>query len=201
MFRPYASVRKVSRLSREAWAAAALDLLSAGGLAAVAVEPMAVRLGATKGSFYWHFRNRDELIVAALELWRQATTAVIERLEAGAAPPEERLRQLCLNVFAPEARTTADLALLADADHPLVAPVMTEVTEQRLAYTTALFAQLGYPRPAAGRRALLAYSAYLGRLQLLRSAPHLLPAPGPASSAYADDVVGALLAGRPARDP
>lgn len=202
MERPYATVWSVSRLSRDDWASAALDALSTGGLAAVAVEPLAVRLGATKGSFYWHFRNREELIAAALQLWRQAsTTAVIERLEADAAPPDQRLRQLVTQVFAPPARTTADLALLADAGHPLVAPALAEVTEQRLAYITTLFRELGFPPDEARRRALFAYSAYLGQLQLLCSAPGLVPQPGPASSAYADHVLAALLAGRPSTSP
>ena len=188
----------MSRLSRDDWASAALDALSTGGLAAVAVEPLAVRLGATKGSFYWHFRSRDELIAAALGLWRQvSTTAVIERLEADAGPPEELLRQLITQVFAPPARTSADLALLVDAGHPLVAPALADVTEQRLGYVTTLFRRLGFPPAQARRRALLAYSAYLGQLQLLRSAPGLLPEPGPDTSAYADHVLGALLAGRP----
>jgi AcrR family transcriptional regulator len=188
----------MSRLSRDDWASAALDAVSRGGLAAVAVEPLAVRLGTTKGSFYWHFRNRDELIAAALRLWQQAsTTAVIERLEAGAAPPEQRLRQLFTEVFAARARTGADLALLADADHPLVAAVLAEATGIRLDYITALFRQLGFAPEVARRRALFAYSAYLGQLQLLRSAPDLLPAGGEAGSAYADDVLAALLTGRP----
>jgi hypothetical protein len=40
-----------SRLSRERWIEAALDALADGGVAAVAVEPLAARLGVTKGSF------------------------------------------------------------------------------------------------------------------------------------------------------
>jgi AcrR family transcriptional regulator len=184
----------VSRLSREDWAYAALDALTSGGLAAVAVEPIAVRLGATKGSFYWHFRSRDELIAAALQLWRQvSTTSVIERLEAEAAPAEQRLRQLFTRVFAPQARTEADLALLADADHPLVAPALAEVTKQRLGYITTLFEHLGFGPAQSRRRALFAYSAYLGQLQLRRCAPDLLPRSGPATAAYADDVLAALV--------
>jgi AcrR family transcriptional regulator len=183
----------VSRLSRDDWATAALRALTNGGLAAIAVEPIAAQLGATKGSFYWHFRNRDELVAAALQLWRQAsTTAVIQRLEAGAAPAGERLRQLVTHVFAPEAGTGADLALLTDADHPLVAQALREVTEQRLSYVTTLFRELGFSPARARRRALFAYSAYLGQLQLLRSAPDLLPKRGPAASGYADDVLAAL---------
>ncbi len=185
----------MSRLSRDDWATAALDAISTGGLAAVAVEPLAARLGTTKGSFYWHFRSRDELLAAALERWRQAsTTAVIERIEAVPAPPAQRLRQLFSQVFAPQAGTRADLALLADAAHPLVAPVLAEVTEARLGYVTRLFRELGFPPARARRRALLAYSAYLGQLQLRHSAPELLPKPGQAATAFADEVLGSLLA-------
>jgi AcrR family transcriptional regulator len=195
MVPPYASVWSVSRLSRDDWASAALDALSKGGLAAVAVEPLAVRLGTTKGSFYWHFRSRDELIAAALRLWREAsTTSVIERLEASTASADERLRQLFTQVFAPDSRTSADLALLADVDHPLVASVLAEVTQQRLGYVTTLFRQLGFTPARARRRALFAYSAYLGQLQLLRGAPDVLPQPGPAATAYANEIFDAFLA-------
>ena len=47
-------------------------------MAAVAVEPLAVRLGATKGSFYWHFANRDALLQAALDLWEARYNESIE---------------------------------------------------------------------------------------------------------------------------
>lgn len=58
-----------SRLSAEDWAQAALDLIAEQGVGAVAVEPLARRLGVTKGSFYWHFPSRDALLQAALERW------------------------------------------------------------------------------------------------------------------------------------
>lgn len=184
----------MSRLSRDDWAAAALDALGKGGLSAVSVEPLAARLGATKGSFYWHFRNRDELIEAALGRWRQAgTTAVIERLEAEADSAEQRLRLLFTRVFLTDAHTGADLALLADSAHPLVEPVLREVTELRLRYVTSLFRDLGFPAARARRRALFAYTAYLGQLQLLRSAPDLVARRGPAGTGYADEVLGALI--------
>ena len=63
------STRPKARLGRDDWIRAALDAIAAGGLAAVAVEPLARSLGVTKGSFYAHFSNRDELIEAALEAW------------------------------------------------------------------------------------------------------------------------------------
>jgi AcrR family transcriptional regulator len=188
----------VSRLSRADWAHAALEALARGGLAAVAVEPIAAALGTTKGSFYWHFRGRDELISAALELWHQTgTTEVIAELEATGGPAEDRLRRLFATVFAPMSRVSADLALLADAGHPLVAPVLAQVSAERLGYLVTMFRQLGFTPARARRRALFAYSAYVGQLQLIRSAPELLPPAGAAATAYAEDVLRALLIDQP----
>src|SRR5215469_649514 len=71
------------RLTREDWVSAALGAIATGGLAAVGVEPLATSLGATKGSFYWHFKNRDALLEAAIERWeRETTTDVIAEITA-----------------------------------------------------------------------------------------------------------------------
>ena len=70
------------QLTASDWIRAATEVLVSDGVAAVAVEPIAERLGATKGSFYHHFENRDALIAAALQEWESAQTeAVIERLQ------------------------------------------------------------------------------------------------------------------------
>ena len=65
-------VSESTRLSAQDWARAALKAIAEGGLAAVGVEPLARTLGVTKGSFYAHYRNRDELITAALEEWERS---------------------------------------------------------------------------------------------------------------------------------
>src|SRR5215207_10572201 len=53
-------VRTRKTLTRQDWAAAGLAALVEGGPDAVAVEPVATRLGATKGSGYWHFTDRAD---------------------------------------------------------------------------------------------------------------------------------------------
>ena len=68
---------RTARLSAEDWAQAALDQIAEQGVASVAVEPLARRLGVTKGSFYWHFPSREALLVAALE--RSAPPAGFKR--------------------------------------------------------------------------------------------------------------------------
>jgi AcrR family transcriptional regulator len=155
-------------LSSADWIDAALQAIVEGGLSALAVEPLALRLGATKGSFYHHFENRDSLIVAALGHWeRSQTEAVIERLQL-LPDPGERLRAVMAAALADRAGGIRDAALLASATHPLVKPVVERVTRRRLDYISAMYVELGFPRKRARRRALLFYSSYLGVFDLLR---------------------------------
>jgi AcrR family transcriptional regulator len=160
-----------SRLTREAWVDAALTAIAEGGLSAVAVEPVAAGLGATKGSFYWHFANREDLIHAALRAWEQRHTEdVIAELDAE-PDPGARLRTLFLRAFGGMAEGSVDAALLADAPSPIVAPVMERVTLRRLGYLERTYAELGLPPPQARSRALLAYTTWLGVFSLHRAAP------------------------------
>jgi AcrR family transcriptional regulator len=57
------------------WAEAALQLIAEAVLGALTVDALAARLGVTKGSFYWHFKGRSELLASALGRWEQRATA------------------------------------------------------------------------------------------------------------------------------
>ncbi|WP_202798166.1 TetR/AcrR family transcriptional regulator [Hoyosella subflava] len=180
------------RLSASDWSTAALEALAEGGLAAVAVEPIAARLGATKGSFYWHFSSREALVTAALELWERVDTEeVIAEIETE-PPGLPRLRALI--VGAVEGRTgeaaRTELALQATARHPIVAPVLARVTRRRLSYLAEQFAELGFPTGEAARRAQLAYASYLGIAQLANSTPD----EADLSPAYLDTMLRTLTA-------
>ncbi len=189
--------RTTPRLTADDWTAAALEAMAGGGLAAVAVEPLATRLGATKGSFYWHFANRDALIEAAVLRWeREHTEAVIGLINAQPGPLA-RLRLLVglvLRSTVLEEDGSIELAMLATADHPHVAPVLARVTERRVAYTAGLFAALGWPPEEARRRGLLAVTAYLGYAQLAHVARGTLPATEADRDSYVDQVVRLLTA-------
>jgi AcrR family transcriptional regulator len=155
-----------ARLSAEDWAMAALDVIAEQGLAAVAVEPLARRLGVTKGSFYWHFPSREALLVAALERWEAIEQeAVFGKLEA-VSDPRSRLRDL-FQLVAHELKPHVIYSeLLKALDHPVVRPVLDRVSKRRLDYLTASFRQAGLGRVDAQNRARLAYAAYVGFLQL-----------------------------------
>ncbi|APY88731.1 TetR/AcrR family transcriptional regulator [Streptomyces alfalfae] len=180
------------RLTAEDWADAALTAIGEGGLAAVAVEPLAVRLGTTKGSFYWHFANRDALVEAALGRWAEIhTEKAIQEVEAE-PDPRERVRLLFAGAIGSATSDSLEVALLATASHPQVTEALRRVTERRVAYVGELFAGLGFPPAEAARRGLLAYSVYLGHVQLGHAVPSVVPE-GDGLGAYLDEALDALM--------
>ncbi len=161
-----ARIERTGRLSADDWAQAALDLIAEQGVAAVAVEPLARRLGVTKGSFYWHFPSRDALLQAALERWEKVEQETVFGSLEAVPDPRERLRAL-FHLVAHEATSHVIYSeLLKALDHPAVAPVINRVSQRRFDYLTASFRQAGLGRTEAQHRARLAYAAYVGFLQL-----------------------------------
>ena len=184
-------------LTADDWVRAAMAAIVEGGIGAVAVEPLALRLGTTKGSFYHHFENREALVVAALKEWeRTQNEAVFERLRL-IPDPAERLRAVMAGALADRPGAMRDVALLGSATHPLVRPFVERVTTQRLDHMTELYGELGFPEPQARRRALLVYSAYLGLYECLRAG--VADGMGDAElRAYAQEFLAALVPGGPA---
>jgi len=181
------------RLTRDDWITAALAAIADGGLAAVGVEPIAVRLGATKGSFYWHFENRDALLEAAIGRWeKDTTTDVVAEITAARDAPASQFRRLVADVIERAEQDRVGPALLASAAHPAVAAALERVTATRLDLITMVFRRLGFAQAQARRRALLAYSSYLGHGQLAHSTPGVLPATRAGRRAYLDDAIRAL---------
>jgi AcrR family transcriptional regulator len=155
-------------LSRAAWARAALEAIGEGGTGAVTIDRLAARLGATRGSFYWHFQDRNELIREALELWaRESTTDRLPALEA-IADPLNRFRTLRRAVYEQPA-DAAELMLSCSGDDPVAAPVFARVTERRMRVLRQIFADLGFTEVEATDRAWLAYAFYLGHHQLRKN--------------------------------
>jgi len=79
-------------LDRKAWIQAATDALAEEGLAGLRVEVLAKRCGVTKGSFYWHFRDRQELLDEVLNLWKEGRIRDVSKQARG--EPGKPLEQL-----------------------------------------------------------------------------------------------------------
>ncbi len=158
------------------WAEAALQLIAEAGLRAVTVGALAARLGVTKGSFYWHFKGREELLLAALARWEQRATG--EAMQALDAIPDYRRRlELILDASSQPPRARSLYAALAEAaDEPLVKAVLTRVGTARIDYLDHCYRKLGLPAAEARARAVFTYASYRGLLQLAHESPASLPA-------------------------
>ncbi|MEM6623681.1 MAG: TetR/AcrR family transcriptional regulator [Pseudomonadota bacterium] len=77
--------RRAPQLQADDWVSAALATLVEDGIEAVQITVLAKRLGVTRGSFYWHFTNREALLSALLDEWRARNSGVM--LDAMAEAP------------------------------------------------------------------------------------------------------------------
>lgn len=145
------------------WIRAAREALARGGIHAVRVERLATQLKISRGSFYWHFEDRDDLLFRVLEDWRQTSTlAIIERLETAGQSPQERLHSLLQIAF----RRTPDDPVLATElairqwarTDERARRALNEVDRLRLRYFARLFEEMGFDPEPARTRAMLANS-------------------------------------------
>jgi AcrR family transcriptional regulator len=186
---PYGEAMTMStNLDRERWEQAALEALERGGLAAVAVEPLARELGVTKGSFYWHYKNRQELIDATVARWERLHVDGPLQAVATIEDPRERLMELLGKAGAKP--PSIFIRLLDAVDEPVVRAAVARAAQERVAFMAKAFGELGWPRAKARRQALLAYSAYVGQAHLARDAPDVLGDQGALSKHVAEQVIG-----------
>jgi len=178
------------RLGPDDWTRAAIGAIAENGARNVSVERLARELGTTKGSFYWHFKDRTALIDAALDRWeRDFTDHVIDSM-ATIEDPRRRFRALLETTFTDQPGVTIDANLVADAGDSAVGAALERAARKRLAFVERIFAEIG--APDAPDRALLAFSAYVGLAQLRRTAPDLTPSSRRAKT-YIDHACAWLL--------
>ncbi|WP_090131623.1 TetR/AcrR family transcriptional regulator [Limnohabitans sp. Rim11] len=130
------------------WIRAGMKILATSGIDMVLIPPLAKALGVTKGSFYWHFSSREELLHGLIEAWKQhATLRVIEIVESADVSPHEKIRLIAFigtNSPIDEFGGAVELAVRNWARvNPDVRKVVADVDRQRLNYLTQLYQQVG----------------------------------------------------------
>lgn len=132
-------VEKNGNLGKKDWLNMALVVLNEEGVNGIKVLPLSKRLGVTRGSFYWHFEDRDELLREVLQHWdEELTGTVILHAKALDVSPREKLEDVLTNVLF-NRREIYDAAIAAwgtfDDD---VAKVYNRVVRKRLRYITSV---------------------------------------------------------------
>jgi AcrR family transcriptional regulator len=151
-----------SKLGRQNWLAIGIQTLVEKGIEAVRIDPLARLLNVTRGSFYWHFKNRDELLAEILQEWEARNTqSVIEQIEGLNSTPSNKL--LSLFELAAEDDDLLEKAVRVwSVNDARAAEAIDRIDRQRLDYLQGLFLQLGFPEIDAKVRAQIAYSVRLG---------------------------------------
>ncbi|WP_341366175.1 TetR/AcrR family transcriptional regulator [Yoonia sp. BS5-3] len=158
---------KKKRLERQDWINAGFRALTVKGPEGLRVEPIARELRSTKGSFYWHFNDLNDLHYSMLEYWQSAATEqIIARLQA-LPRGLPRLLALVQAVNMPhEAQGGAGAEAAVRAWGQSYVPArdaMRAVDQRRLAFLSECFADMGLTDPELPR---LLYAAHLGLEQL-----------------------------------
>ena len=145
-------------LTKDDWLRAAMERLRTRGIGGVRVLPLAKELGVSRGSFYWHFEDRDDLLRSMLDWWdREMTDSVIQLADQHRGSPKERLMAVAEDVVRSQRnRYEAAIRTWAEGDKR-AAKTLRRVVHKRLDYITGLFREAGFsPADARARGDLLA---------------------------------------------
>lgn len=155
----YGSSMGTARRSRDDWTAVGLTHLGEVGVDKVRVDRIANELGVTKGSFYWHFKDRNELLGLIVDGWEtRHTEEVIRSAEASGPDPRQRAARLW-SITRADPSIRAELAIRdwARRDEQ-VASKVRRVDDRRLRYVESLLSELGVQSHEISARSLLLYS-------------------------------------------
>jgi AcrR family transcriptional regulator len=152
-----------SRLTREDWLLAALDVLNERGVDSVKVLPLSKALGVTRGSFYWHFKDREDLLQQTLSYWEsELTDTVIQYTLALDGSAEEKLRNV-VSIVLHQSMDRYDTAVRAwSLFDSFALKTLKRVERKRLRFLTKLLSQSGLGQDIAPLRARFLYG-YLMR--------------------------------------
>jgi len=154
-------------MTPEGWIEAATDLLVDGGVDLLRVDVLAKRIGVTRGSFYWHFRDRDDLLSQVLRTWREKTTDEVTcHFADTTADPAALVHELVNLPFRGRSAIRAARVELAIRDwarrDPMARQAVDEADATRLSYIAQCFTALGVGIPEARARAGILYAYELG---------------------------------------
>lgn len=159
-----------SRLSAQDWVQAGYVLLAERGVRALKIENLCRQVGATRGSFYWHFEDMDSYRAVLVESWN--TFLEQDRrayAELNTLPPRERLSTMMAALVSPQ-HWVLERAMREWARTDSVAAANLRTTDRRLLRAvTRAYRDYGFGAADAKLRAEATFAAGIGLLHLASS--------------------------------
>jgi len=139
------SGKQNKRVSKQDWLGAALQELGRGGVEAVRIERLARILSISKSGFYWHFKDRKDLLHHLLDYWFHEYTEVVTSnplLRSG--DPIKRLKRAS-QIIQEYKLGRYELAIRAWANHDdRVHQVVVKATNTRMDFIRQIFRDIGF---------------------------------------------------------
>jgi AcrR family transcriptional regulator len=160
------------RLSRDDWINGAIAFLSQHSVGTLRLDLLVKQMGVTKGSVYWHFASREDLLDAVLESWQTRMIRDVEAwLESAAGTPADRIRRLLrIGISArpdvPGGPLELSLRDWARRD-ARVAKIVMGVDAERLRIVRSLYLEMGLAADLAEAQALLHMTFVVGGRMML----------------------------------
>ena len=156
--------------NKQAWVAAGFQLLSVGGIDSVRIDRISKKIGLTRGSFYWHFKNRAELLDEMLKVWHQlGTLQVIRLVEAEKTNPHKKLSTLLeLTTRRPGEKYGGKFTELSirvwGGQSEQAAKIIKQIDNERVAYVHKLLIDMQLEPALASLLAEVIYNAFIGMM-------------------------------------
>lgn len=143
-------------LKKEDWLEKALQVLSKSGGQKPRIGALVAEIGVSRGSFYWHFKDRADFIKALVDYWHAESTLVVaSRLDELDASAEDKLRTL-MEMICVQKLTRHDQAVRNWAlGEQSVEEQVKRTDEFRCGYVKKLFKACGFSDQDARFRATI----------------------------------------------
>lgn len=156
-----------SQLTRDDWLDAAAGEVASGGFGNLRVLTLAKKMGVTRGSFYWHFRDHEDLVTRFLDRWRDRRFVELDYMKPQGDNPEQELHQILQLLLTDASRNVRRLQVeLAVRDfarrNEYAAKLVAEVDRARVEQNKLLFRNLGAEEERVEDLATLMYVATVG---------------------------------------
>jgi AcrR family transcriptional regulator len=133
------------RLNREKWLEKSLSVLADAGNEMLTIEVLCERLGMSRGSFYWHFNDRDDFLIAIIECWeQQSTTALRDYMLSLDCGPEKRLQNLLEKILTFRFSKLELPMRLWAMKNPKTKEVLQRIDRTRYEGVRSLFTDMGF---------------------------------------------------------
>ena len=153
-----------NQLQRFDWLQQALEIFVAEGIDAVRITRLADDLGVTRGSFYWHYQNREDLIDSLVSYWKDKNTAAITDSITEASSLADgifRFFETCIDAALFDPRL--DLAIREWARRSTAIHALVDSEDAaRIEALRGFYLRHDYPMPQALIRARVLYYSQIG---------------------------------------